>query len=97
VTPGGHWKIMTIVGTMSISGMFVAMTIGEATGAYIFLASVQQMLCRVLKQCDLVVMDNLSSHKVSQVRVSIEKVGAQLLHLPRTRSPSRPRRWPSRH
>ena len=81
-TPGGHWKIMTILGAMSMDGMIAAMTIEEATDADIFLAFVQQVLCPVLKAGDLVVMDNLSSHKVPAVRVSIEKAGAQLLYLP---------------
>jgi transposase len=81
-TPGGHWKIMTILGAMSMDGMIATMTIEEATDADIFLAFVQQVLCPALKSGDWVVMDNLSSHKVPQVRVSIEKVGAQLLYLP---------------
>jgi len=37
-TPGGHWKIMTILGAMSWDGMVAAMTIEEATDADIFLA-----------------------------------------------------------
>lgn len=81
-TPGGHWKIMTILGAMSMDGMIATMTIEEATDADIFLAFVQQVLCPVLKLGDLVVMDNLSSHKVPAVRLSIEKAGAQLLYLP---------------
>lgn len=81
-TPGGHWKIMTILGAMSMQGIIAAMTIEEATDADIFVAFIQQVLCPALKPGDLVVMDNLSSHKVADVRQSIEKVGAQLLYLP---------------
>jgi transposase len=81
-TPGGHWKIMTILGAMSMDGMIATMTIEEATDADIFLAFVQQVLCPALKPGGVVVMDNLSSHKVPQVRSSIEKVGAQVLYLP---------------
>jgi len=81
-TPGGHWKIMTILGAMSMNGMIAAMTIEEATDADIFLAFVQQVLCPVLKPGDVVVMDNLSSHKVPAVRASIEKAGSELLYLP---------------
>lgn len=81
-TPGSHWKIMTILGAMSMEGMIAAMTIEEATDADIFLAFVQQVLCPALKPGDWVVMDNLSSHKVADVRQSIEKVGAHLLYLP---------------
>ena len=73
---------MTILGAMSMEGIIAAMTIEEATDADIFLAFIQQVLCPVLKPGDLVVMDNLSSHKVPDVRQSIEKMGAQLLYLP---------------
>jgi len=81
-TPGGHWKVMTILGAMSLSGMIATMTIEEATDADIFLAYVEQVLSPVLKPGDVVVMDNLSSHKVDGVRESIEKAGAELLYLP---------------
>lgn len=82
VTPGGHWKIMTILGAMSQRGMIATMTIEEATDADIFLAYVEQVLCPALRPGDVVVMDNLSSHKVSGVRKLIEKAKAELLYLP---------------
>ena len=73
---------MTILGAMSLSGMVATMTIEEATDADIFLAYVEQVLSPVLKPGDVVVMDNLSSHKVEGVRESLEKAGAELLYLP---------------
>lgn len=73
---------MTILGAMSLRGMIAAMTIEEATDGDIFLAFVQQVLCPALKAGDVVVMDNLSSHKITAVRTSIEKAGAELLYLP---------------
>lgn len=81
-TPGSRWQIMTIIGAMSLSGMIAAMTIEEATDGDIFRAYVEQVLCAALKPGDVVVMDNLSSHKVSGVREAIEKAGAEVLHLP---------------
>lgn len=81
-TPGGHWKIMTILGAMGLRGMIATMTIEEATDADIFLAYVEQVLSPKLKPGDVVVMDNLTSHKVDGVRESIEKAGAELLYLP---------------
>jgi len=81
-TPGGHWKIMTILGAMSLNGMVAAMTIEEATDGDIFLAFIQQVLCPALKPGDVVVMDNLSSHKAAAVRASIGKAGAELLYVP---------------
>ena len=81
-TPGGHWKIMTILGAMSLRGMIATMTIEAATDAEIFLAYVEQVLCPVLRPGDVVVMDNLSSHKVDGVCKLIEKAGAEVLYLP---------------
>ena len=81
-TPGGHWKIMTILGAMSLRGMVATMTIEAATDAEIFLAYVEHVLCPALKPGDVVVMDNLSSHKVNGVRERIEKAGAEVLYLP---------------
>jgi transposase len=73
---------MTILGAMSLGGMIATMTIEEATDADIFLAYVEQVLCPALKPGDVVVMDNLSSHKVPGVREWIEKAGAEVLYLP---------------
>lgn len=81
-TPGGHWKIMTILGAMSLRGMVATMTIEEATDADIFLAYVEHVLYPALRPGDVVVMDNLSSHRVDGVRQWIEKAGAQVLYLP---------------
>ncbi len=81
-TPGGHWKIMTILGAMSLRGMIATMTIEEPTDADIFLAYVEHVLCPALKPGDVVVMDNLSAHKVPAVREWIQTAGAELLYLP---------------
>jgi transposase len=81
-TPGSHWKILTILGAMSTRGMIATMTIEEATDTDIFLAYLEHVLCPQLRPGDLVVMDNLSSHKVKGVRERIEAAGAELLYLP---------------
>lgn len=81
-TPGSHWKIMTILGAMSTRGMIATMTIEEATDTEIFLAYLDHVLCPQLRPGDVVVMDNLSSHKVNGVRQRIEAAGAELLYLP---------------
>ena len=81
-TPGGHWKILTILGAMSLSGMIATMTIEEPTDIDIFLAYVEHLLYPVLKPGDVVVMDNLSAHKAPAVSEWIEKAGAEVLYLP---------------
>jgi transposase len=81
-TPGGHWKILTILAAMRLGGVSAAMTIEEATDADIFLGYVEQVLCPTLAIGDVVVMDNLSSHKVTGVRELIQARGAEVLYLP---------------
>ena len=66
---------------MSMRGMIATMTIEEATDADIFLAYLEQILSPALKPGDVVVMDNLSAHKVNGVRQLIEPAGAELLYL----------------
>ena len=73
---------MTILGAMSTRGMIATMTIEEATDTEIFLAYLDHVLCPQLRPGDVVVMDNLSSHKVKGVRERIEAAGAELLYLP---------------
>ena len=81
-TPDGRWKILTILGAISTRGMIATMTIEAATDREIFLAYLDEVLCPKLRPGDVVVMDNLSSHKVNGVRERIEAAGAQLLYLP---------------
>ena len=80
--PQGNWKILTILGAMSTRGMIATMTIEEATDTDIFLAYLDHCLCPALRPGDVVVLDNLSSHKVKGVRERIETAGAELLYLP---------------
>jgi len=81
-TPGGHWKILTILAAMRLGGIKGSMTIEEATDGDIFLAYVEQILCPTLDPGDVVVLDNLSSHKVKEVRELIGARKAEVLYLP---------------
>lgn len=81
-TPGGHWKIMTILAAIGQRGITAVMTIEEATDGDIFLAYVEQVLCPTLTVGDVVVMDNLSAHKVNGVEQMIQARGAEVLYLP---------------
>jgi len=81
-TPQGHWKVLTILGALSLRGVVAAMTIESATDGGVFLAYLEQALCPKLQAGDVVVMDNLSAHKVSGVGQLIEVSGAKLLYLP---------------
>lgn len=81
-TSAGHWQILTLLGAMTIDGLVATMTIPSPTDGDVFLAYVEQVLCPALKPDQVVVMDNLSAHKVSDVRDRIEQAGATLLYLP---------------
>ena len=80
--PGGHWKMLTIVGALGHTGMMAVMTVEAATDREVFLTYLDQILCPKLRPGHVVVMDNLSAHKVAGVRERIELTGAALLYLP---------------
>jgi transposase len=67
---------------MSQDGMRASMTVESATDGEVFLAYLDHVLCPALRPGPVVVMDNLSAHKVPGVRERIEAAGAQLLYLP---------------
>lgn len=80
--PHGHWKTITFVGGLTLGGFIAPMLLdGPMNGEY-FRAWVEQMLAPALKPGDIVVMDNLSGHKIFGVRQAIEQRGAILLYLP---------------
>lgn len=80
--PGGHWKMLTILGAMSLEGIVAAMTVEAATDGEVFLAFLDHVLCPTLRTGHVVVMDNLGAHKVDGVRQRIEACGARVLYLP---------------
>lgn len=80
--PEGHWQVLTTLGAMSLAGMEATMTVRSATDGDVFEAFLEQVLCPQLHADDVVVMDNLSVHKVDRVRELIEGAGARLLYLP---------------
>jgi len=81
-TPQGHWQVLTTLGALALRGMVGAMTVESATDGNVFLAYLEHVLCPKLQVGDVVVMDNLSAHKVEGVRELITACGAELLYLP---------------
>lgn len=80
--PTLHWQTLSILGAIRRSGWVAAMSIKAATDGDIFLACLEQVLGPKLQPGDVVVMDNLTAHKVAGVRERIEARGAKLLYLP---------------
>jgi hypothetical protein len=62
-TPWGHWKTTTFVAGLRTSGLTAAMLLDGAMNKAAFKAYVEQILAPSLKPRDIVVMDNISSHK----------------------------------
>lgn len=81
-TPSGRWQTTTFLGALRFDGFIAPLTIDGAINGEMFLAWVTQHLAPTLRDGDVVVMDNLSSHKVKGVREAIESTGAELRYLP---------------
>lgn len=80
--PHGHRKTTTLVAGLRMTGMVAPMVLDGPINGEWFEAYVRQVLVPDLKQGDIVVMDNLSSHKSVAVRDLIEAAGARVLFLP---------------
>jgi transposase len=81
-TPHGHWKTTTLIAALGIAGMRCSTMVDGAINGDVFEAFVEQVLVPHLRKGDVVVMDNLSSHKRSRTRLLIEAAGAHLVFLP---------------
>jgi transposase len=80
--PWGHWKTMTFTGALRLSGMTAPMILDGAMDGDAFRVYIRDFLAPTLRKGDIVIMDNLPSHKVSGIREAIEAVGAKLHYLP---------------
>jgi transposase len=80
--PHGHWKTSTFVAALRTSGLTAPLVVDGAMNGAVFLAYVEQILAPTLSPRDIVIMDNLASHKVAGVREAIEARGATLVYLP---------------
>ena len=80
--PFGHWKTTTFVGALRRSGLVAPMVLDGPINRDAFEAYVEQVLVPDLGPGDVVIMDNLSSHKGPRVRALIEAAGATVRFLP---------------
>lgn len=80
--PHGHWKTTTFVAALRLEGLTAPTVVDGAINGETFVAYVRQQLAPTLKAGDVVVMDNLASHKVAGVREAIEAAGAEVVYLP---------------
>jgi transposase len=80
--PYAHWKTTTFVAGLRATGMVAPMVLDGPINGLAFQAYVEQVLAPELKPGDMVIMDDLGSHKGPGVRRAIEAAGARLLYLP---------------
>jgi transposase len=80
--PHGHWQTTTLIAAVGLEGMHCATVADGPVDGDLFAAFVREVLAPQLRPGDLVVMDNLSSHKTAQVRTLLAAAGATPLYLP---------------
>ena len=80
--PHGHWKTTTFVAGLTQDGMIAPFVLDGPINREAFETYVERVLVPTLRPGNVVVMDNLSSHKGPKVRAMIEAAGATLLYLP---------------
>jgi transposase len=80
--PHGHWKTTTFVGALTTRGFIAPWVLDRPINRDAFETYIGKVLAPELRHGDVVIMDNLSSHKGVRVREMIEAAGAELRYLP---------------
>lgn len=81
--PYGHWNTMTFIAALRHDRIDAPWLLDAPMNAERFLTYVEKVLAPTLRPDDLVIADNLSSHKSAAVRRAIRRVGARLFLLPK--------------
>jgi len=80
--PHEHWKVTTLVAGLRTSGITAPCVFDGAINGERFRAYVEQMLAPTLRPHDIVMLDNLTSHKAAGVAEAITAQGTHLVYLP---------------
>lgn len=80
--PHGHWKTLTFLAALRRDSITAPCLFNGPINGESFLLYVRQFLVPTLRPGDIVVMDNLGSHKAQAVRQAIKQTGARLVFLP---------------
>lgn len=80
--PHGHWKTMTFLAALRCDRLTAPCVIDGPVNGALFRAYVEQSLVPTLQPGDIVIMDNLGSHKSNAVRQAIRNAHAHLAFLP---------------
>ena len=81
--PHGHWKTTTFLAALRHDRIDAPWLLDGPINAESFQLYVEKVLCPTLKPGDIVIMDNLGSHKRKAVRTAIRSLGAKLMFLPK--------------
>lgn len=80
--PAGHWQTTTMIAAVGLDGVHAPWTLDGAIDGAAFLVYVEHVLVPTLQSGQIVVLDNLSSHKHPRVAELIESAGAEVWYLP---------------
>jgi transposase len=80
--PFGHWQSTTLIAALRLDRLTAPLLIKGPMDGAMFVAYLQQVLAPELRPGDLVICDNLSSHKVHGAAQAVAACGAELLYLP---------------
>jgi len=80
--PHGHWSTFTFIAALRADRISAPWLLDGPMDGASFLTYIEQVLAPELRAGDVVICDNLSSHKVAGVAAAVEKCGARLLYLP---------------
>ncbi len=80
--PFGHWKTMTFVAGLRLSGLTAPWVLDGPMDGEAFRVYVRDVLAPTLRRGDVVVLDNLPAHKVAGIREAITARRAQIFYLP---------------
>ena len=81
--PNGHWNTMTFIAALRHDRIETPWLLDRPINADCFLAYVEKVLLPTLRHGDLVIVDNLQSHKRRNIRDALRQAGAKLLFLPK--------------
>ena len=81
--PYGHWNTMTFIAALRRDRIEAPWLLDRPINGNRFLAYVEHVLVPSLRHGDVVIADNLQSHKRRDVRAALRRVGAKLLFLPK--------------
>lgn len=80
--PHGHWRTLTFIAALRASRVEAPCVFNGPINGDAFAAYVEQLLAPTLSPGDVVILDNLGSHKGKTVRAAIRNAGAHMIFLP---------------